>query len=165
MRLVKSITWFCICRHRHNGGVILFTPLCLTYGLKNGRVFSINLNHWIYESENDFLSFYFMLYRSILTRTDTCLEIFASFEQVWVLGLLYTAQHFATFVFVFLFDFLKWHSTLQCQIYWIPDLQSWKLVYFVLLWITQEAKLGLFHTFLVTRWQCLLNRQDKGLMC
>ena len=56
------------------------------------------------------------------------LIIFPPFKQVWSLGFLESSlRHFWL---VFLFSFLKWNSIL-CQIYWIPDLQSLKLVCFI----------------------------------
>ena len=54
--------------------------------------------------------------------------IFLPFRQVWTLGFLWRSlQHFWS---VFLFDNLKWNSTL-CQIHWIPDLKLLKLVCFM----------------------------------
>ena len=109
----------------------------------NGLVFNKfkPLNMWV-KTKFFFLSFYFSeschlpeytLKRfgglfSHCTATCTRPEIFPSFKQVW--GICVRPRHFATFQLVFLFDFLKWNSTIY-QIYWIPDLQSLKLVCFI----------------------------------
>mgnify|MGYP001795785305 CR=1 FL=1 len=77
-------------------------------------------------------------------------------KQVWSLGFMCsTLWHFCS---VFLFDVLKWNSIL-CQIYWIPDLQSLKLVCFVLAniwkqkyldsWLFFVDKMAIFCVYLV----------------
>ena len=75
--------------------------------------------------------------------------IFPPFRQVWSLGFLWSSlQHFWS---VFLFDFLKWNSTL-CQIYWIPDLQLLKWACFMVAktWKRKYADSRLFWT----KWPC-----------
>ena len=77
-------------------------------------------------------------------------QTFPPFKQVWSLFFLWsTLQHFWS---VFLFSFLKWSSSL-CQIYWIPDLQSLKLVCLIVpnTWKQKCADSKLFWT----TWPCL----------
>ena len=73
--------------------------------------------------------------------------------KIWVSQVL----HFATFVFVF---FVWWDSILW-QIYWILNLQSLKLVYFMVA-NTWKRKYAEFWLLLII-WRCLLNRVLKVL--
>ena len=63
-----------------------------------------------------------------------------------------TLRHFFSF---FLFYFFKWNLTL-CQIYWIPDIQSLKLVCFIVAntWNRKYADSKVFWT----KWLCLSSR-------
>ena len=116
---------------------------------------SINSNPWIHESEC-FLSFAFIkschlskyklewfgglsnsphrhVHVRIFSRLETSLKFTFGF-------LVYKRNTLRRLCSVFLFDFLKRSSTL-CQIYWKPDLQSLKLVCFVLENTGRENKL------------------------
>ena len=93
-------------------------------------------NHWIYESSDFYLVFTpakVVIYQSIHTSDLAGFlahvqKISRLFKHVLSLGFLCSSlSHFWSF---FLFTFIKWNST-RCQIYWIPDLQSLKLVCFM----------------------------------
>ena len=108
--------------------------------LENGHVF--NSNHWIHifdfselllQGKLLFIRVYTQeIWRAFWHTVATCTrpENFPSFKHVWTLGSLYiNATLIRRLCSVFLFEFLKRISTL-CQIYWILDLQSLKLVCF-----------------------------------
>ena len=93
-------------------------------------IFSIFLS--FYSRDSCYLSGYTLKRFGGLFDTPTCTrpENFPSFKHVWTMGSLYiNATLIRRFCSVFLFEFLKRISTL-CQIYWILDLQSLKLVCF-----------------------------------
>ena len=107
----KSITWFrCI---------LLFLGL-------NMSEFSINWNRWIYESK--WILWALTPAKAGIHQSIHSLFNLAGFLTHVRLGFLWSSlRHFWS---GFLFNFLRWNSTL-CQIYWIPDLKSLKLVCFM----------------------------------
>ena len=170
--------------------VVFWTFNHLSYALLIHCKISTPSLQWIqtteYKSQNDFLSFYsskschlseytLKLFGGLFdTRSEifppeytlklfgglfvTRSEIFPPFKQGWSLEFL--CSPLRRFYSVFLFQFLKWNSTL-CQICWITDLESLKLFLFYADEYL-EAKICRFTAFF-TRWQCLLNRGTSFL--
>ena len=112
---------------------------------------SITSKHWSYESK--WFLWAFTPKKAVVYHSN-----FSAFQASLKLGFLCsTMRHFCS---VFLFDSLKWISTI-CHIYSKPDMQTLKLFCFMVAntWKWQNTGSWL----VLTIWQCLLNRRTPIL--